>query len=374
MENKFSFIDYSQYRAWMKCPWKWYERYVAGFEKPFPKDRQRDDNLCIGSLYHEGLENWYRRGRVEIRPEVLSELNPTPEAYTLIQECLNGYVQTYPSIPWKVKQLEMPLVKPLANDLHMLAKVDQYFYVKDTLMVESGIPGERLTLQPGYWVQENKTKAMNIDRGKYFRGWTMNMQADFQLLTLTEHLHSQGITAPVNGVLVNVCEKPKEYTPERTCKNKECGVKIPLASYLPAPPGQHTFTSGGKKPKTTTLDASKCGVCPFCGNVQELKAYESTVDRRPVYYRLITTRTEEELQESAVHIEYVALAMEMVRQLGRHSIPPNRESCVDTIFGDCEYYKNHKYGVDVSEDDDLVKRDATKYVELYKILSLPEAA
>jgi hypothetical protein len=317
-------------------------------ERPFDPTRQRDDAICIGSLVHEGLENWYRHGTLVIRDEVLLECNPSPEAMTLVRELLNGYIQRYPVVPWKVEQLEMPLTKHLWDNNHLLAKVDQYFSVPgpEPLMVESGIPGERLTLLPGYWIQENKTKAMSIDRAKYMRRWTTNMQADFQLIALREHLRKAGVDAPVHGVLVNVLEKPKEYVPKRKCKNKSCGQQLPMAAYLPHPEG---------------------AACPLCGEVQKLSPYNPKTESRAEYYRLITTRSPNQLEISEHQICGVLSQMNDMREFGHEAIAPNKENCVDTIFGDCEYYKNHTYGIPVEEDDELRPRDATKYVELFKI-------
>jgi hypothetical protein len=341
-------IDYSQWAAWMKCPHYWWERYINQYDRKYPTDRQRDDNLCIGSLVHDGLEGWYRNGRAEVRQETILEFNPTPEVVTLVKEILHGYTQHYPTVQWEVKQLEQPLMKELWPDNYLMAKVDQYFYVSEVLQIESGIPGEYLTLEPGYWIEEHKTKAQSIDRGKYFRKWTVDMQPDFQLIALKEELKKKGIDAPVNGVLVNVIEKPKEHIPQRTCKNKDCKVKLDMGAYLPHPEGAS---------------------CPFCGHVQKLEPYKPKSEQKVGYYKLVVTRTEDELYGSEHDITGVLDRMNyMRRDCGGKSVePPNRLSCVDTIFGDCTYYKVHKYGLDASEDDELERRDTSRYMDLFKI-------
>jgi hypothetical protein len=355
----------------MDCSWYWYEKYVKGYDFKYSPDKQRDNNLCIGSLVHDGLENWYRDRVVEISEKALLEFNPTPEAVILVKGMLQEYTQRYPQIRWEVQKLEQPLIKKLWKDNYLLAKVDQYFFVPELLQVESGIPGEYLYLQPGYWVQEHKTKAPNIDKAKYYRQWTVNMQVDFQLIALAHHLKESGVDLvkyPVNGVLVNVMEKPKEYIPKRKCKNKECGVQLEMGSYLINENPKQILSPKGK------MVMEGGSICPLCGHIQELTPYNPKSESKGGdYYKLISTRTEDELIYSEWQIKNILVDMITMRcGAGKGSFPPNKKSCVDTIFGDCLYYNNHKYGVPVEEDDRLEKRDTSRYMELFKIL--PEVA
>jgi DNA-directed RNA polymerase subunit RPC12/RpoP len=361
------FIDNSQYESWNFCPWSWWEKYVHGYEYLYTG--QRSDPLCLGSLVHNGLDNFVRIGQPVIDNETVEEVTPTPETMELATMLVNGYVQKYPAERWPVEKTEEPMVWPLVdlcvslcepvqnirientqricNDcdrptetIYGLAKFDGYFYVPEDTTIESGLPGHTLTLQRGWWTREYKTKAAGRDRARWMQDWRTKMQADFQMLALRERVGE----AP-QGVLICVLEKPREYTPKRKCQG--CGEQWELASFLPTGEGH---------------------ACPMCGHKQKLSPYVPRVPKVPEFYRITAQRTARELEESERQIRQVALQMEEMRRTGLAGMPPDKTNCADNKYNKiCEFYNPHTYGHDVADDAQFGKRDTTRYVGLAEI-------
>lgn len=356
-------IDYSQYASWQFCAWKWYEQYVLKRRKKWPEGL-RDDALAIGSLVHSGLENWYAQKDYIIPDIVVRKINPTPEALRLCQRLLYGYVQTFPREQWELIRCEQPCRFNLIAGKDGLAKIDLYFYIPEPIVVESGIPGYEITLKPGWWIQEYKTKSPHTPTADFMHEWTTKMQADFQLLALKEKIRadnfSNGEDIQVNGLLVNVIEKPKEYVPRRKCQG--CGDYWNFSAWQPA--------EGGKM------------ACPACGNQQKLKPVDSEKFDEPRYFRMIVERTPEQLQRSKADIAEIAIRMAMLEAdskgkqedgliAGNLSVEftPNKERCFDNSrrWGkECEFYRPHTYGVSTIEND--------KYEETEDYLNEPAVA
>jgi hypothetical protein len=333
-----AFIDYSQYKVWCDCRWRWYERYVNQLE-PQREARQQDNPMTLGSLVHAGLDAWASKGQLMIDDETIADCNPTPECHQLAMELLAGYVQRYPEERWAVQRTEQPLVFELpGTSVAGLAKLDRYFYLPEQTTVESGLAGTTIDLAPGWWVQEYKTKACEVDRALWMKAWSANMQADFQLLALGTKVGERP-----QGVLVQVLEKPRRYVPKRKCKG--CGEMLEMAMYLPAAEGE--------------------SACPLCGAVQRLKPYEPKTERHPEYYRVVATRTEEQLARSLEEIAQVAHGMHAMRLWGLDAQLPNRDNCcIAARRYTCDYFDNHTQGIDTLSDPKMVKRDTTKYVGL----------
>jgi len=313
------FIDYSQYYAWLKCPGFWYEQSVS-HRKPKPREGQRDDALAIGSLVHSGLETWQLTHRVEIPQTTIEEIGPTPEALNMCNALVYGYSQAYPEEPWPLVRCEEPLRFPLQDGqdaLDGLAKLDMYFYVETLTQVESGIPGQTLTLSPGFWIQEYKTKDPGIDLGMWMRKWESNMQASFQILALSHLLPRHTI----QGVLVNILEKPKIYEPKRKCK--QCVAQYAFDLWIPT--GEGTYS------------------CPVCGNVQKVaKLKTDPVEQASAYYRMVVQRSPNRLKRDREHILKVAQSMAYMRQEGLVSVPWQTEACIDPRMNrQCPYFNNH---------------------------------
>jgi len=358
-----NFFDYSQYSTWFKCPWKWYERYVARRQKRWPAG-PRSDALCIGSLVHAGLQIWQQSHRVEIPRDLISELRPTPETLTICQLMVHGYTHAYPAERWPLVRCEQPLRFPLVpreegckcrNEeeaywfcqtnfpydcpsgrpgIDGLAKIDAYFQVPEQTTIESGIPGYECSLSPGWWVHEYKTKADSIDISRFIQRWAVNKQADFQSLALAHHTGE-----PVQGILINVIEKPRVYIPKRKCQS--CSKLWELPAWLPASDGNSR--------------------CPECHTEQRLgRGNTSPTISNPSYYRFAVQRTPQQLETSHRQFQQIALAMQQVRASGMHSVSPNTENCVDTRWGACEYFDNHTYDTDTADDPGM--QDVPDYV------------
>lgn len=351
-------IDYSQFSLYNFCPWAWYERYVN--QRQLRRVGQRSDPLCLGSLTHNGLDNFSKLGKPIIDEETIIENEPTRETLDLAQRLVQGYIRKYGVEPWPVERTEQPLRFPLADQIDDawplpfdgLAKLDGYFYVPSDTTIESGLPGETLTLARGWWSREYKTKSYSRKRSEWIKEWQTKRQADFQMLALQHLLKQQmdryefynGFRPPevVQGVLVCVLEKPYEHIPERKCKG--CANTYPLATFDVTPEGYR---------------------CPVCRAVQTLKPYIAKSSHEPEYFRIIITRTPEQLEIARAEILSTALDMERVRQNGMHTARPNRDACVNNVHRhECEYWEPHTYGGTTSDGFKYVKIDATKYMGL----------
>lgn len=346
-------IDYSQLSTWNFCPWLWYERYVKGMALKYV--RQRDDALALGSLVHNGLDNYSKIGKGLIDPATIQEINPTPECFATAELLVRGYLLKYPRERWPVERTEEPVRFPLVDDgikpyrIEGVAKLDGYFYVPEDTTIESGLPGQTLTLSRGWWSREYKTKSPAVDRGTWIAEWASKRQADFQILALTDLLKNYppferrvvGKIDTVQGVLVSVLEKPREYIPKRKCKG--CGETYPLEAFFVCVEGHR---------------------CPVCGNTQKLKPYIAKEAPIAEYYRLTITRTPGQLETARREITQVALAMEELRTRGMESLPPNRDNCITNRYHrKCEFAENHIAGRVVGEPE-FAKVDAYKYIGL----------
>lgn len=336
-------IDFSAHNIYDQCAGMWWEKYVNRLRRKWPK-AQRDDALALGSLVHEGLRVWQLTHTVEIPAAIQEEMTPTRECLSLAEELVYGYARAYPEEYWPLIHCEEPLIVPgIADNLDLLAKIDSYFYVPEPTYIESGLPGTGYTLNPGWWIHEYKTKSPFIPMGIYMQGWEMNMQASYQMLALTHKIRTEAACykmgdpdAPrgvVQGVLVNVLEKPRRTIPKRKCTAVSgCGQYSEFAMWIPTGDGLYA--------------------CPLCGSRQRLiPLKESTPVTPPAYYRLIVQRTPEELARARAQIIQVGQRMIAMEAGGLHSEPWRTSSCVDTKWNRaCDYLPFHKAGRPVEPD------------------------
>src|SRR5581483_4569462 len=145
------------------------------------------------------------------------------------ESLVRGYVMKYPREKWPVESTEEAVTFPVLEETMGVAKLDGYFYVPEDTTVESGLPGSTITLSRGWWSREYKTKSPGVHRPTWIEEWSTKRQADFQLLALKDLLTRKGHNPDeVQGVMVSVLEKPREYTPKRKCKG--CGETFELGS------------------------------------------------------------------------------------------------------------------------------------------------
>lgn len=365
-------LDYSAHSAWDTCAGYWFEKYI-NHRSPRWKSGQRDDALALGSLVHEGLRLWQERQIVEIPTEVIDEVTPTRECLSLAQELVYGYTRAYPQELWPLIRCEEPVCMPLAEvcngcngivnngcycstawqstdatDLTLLAKIDSYFYVPEVTTIESGIPGLMLTLNPGWWIHEYKTKSPFIPMALYMQSWEMNLQASYQVLALkhalsdeesfrrmTHYPASEG-EAPwgtVQGTLINVLEKPRRHIPKRKCR--ACQETYEFYTWIST--GRGTYA------------------CPVCGSEQTLTPLKQDVPTiPPAYYRLVVTRTPAELERDREIILAVGQRMIAMERGGLTSEPWRKSSCVNFQWKRaCEYFGNHKNSVSTLDDSNF---------------------
>jgi hypothetical protein len=335
MEDALTFLDYSQYKAWMKCPHYWHERYVNCVEPVRAEAGYRNDALAIGSLTHSGLENWAKSKQPRIDPAVVAEIGPSPEALALATSLVQTYVSRFPDENFQFEHTEEPMLFELANTPRTgFALVDNFFYNPAPCEINNGVEGETFALEPGWWIREYKTKDVSRSRPQFAQSWAVNMQADFQM-----HALARRVGEPVRGIFVCVLEKPRVYTPQRKCKG--CNEMLELALYLPTGDGH---------------------ACPLCGAVQKLTPYKPKIERRPDVYRMRVTRTPTQLEESLRQMALVAA--EMDKMLEQPALRPmNKEACLS--FGSpCDYFNNHTYAVPTVGDPLMRVRDTTKYARL----------
>jgi hypothetical protein len=319
-------IDYSAYAAWMKCPAYWYELYVNKRRKAW-KSSLRDDALCLGSLVHAGLEVWQRDRQLQIPQEVVDAQTPTAECLRLAEELVWGYVQVYPEPQWALQACEEPLLVPMPQGITLLAKVDHYFYVPEPTQVEVGLEGEYITLAEGWWVNEYKTKNPYDPTGIYMQQWETGAQASFQTLALRYHL--QNMPGEVQGVLVNVLEKPRVYIPKRKCKG--CEQTYEFATYVST--GKGTYK------------------CPQCYHEQVLTALkEAPQSAPPKYYRFPVYRRDAQLMRDAEDFHKVGMRMKEMEVLGIRGQPWSLPSCVDMKWKrECDFFLPHTEGLEATE-------------------------
>lgn len=343
-------IDFSQYARWIHCPWGWFEFYCNKRKKRWPLG-QRDDALAIGSLVHSGLEGWYKNGVPEIAQAVIDRLSPTGDALRMCRSLVHGYVQVYPKEDWELLRCEEPVRFALIEGKDGLAKIDLYFYLDRPTVVESGIMGYEITLRPGWWIQEYKTKSPHVAIGEWMQAWVTNMQADFQMLALQYYLKGGQIgdnkpvgpwSNQVNGLLVNVIEKPKDYIPKRKCQ--KCEEYYAFSSWLPSGDGY---------------------ACAVCGNVQKLKPIEMKPQAEGKYFRMVVERTPEQLAAAKQQISKVAGDMKFMEILPWDNsmvttpfqfFAPNKTHCYDLSkrYGkECEYYRAHTNTIGLTTINDV---------------------
>lgn len=341
-------IDFSAHSTWDTCPAKWYERYVAKRMLKWPK-AQRNDALCLGGLTHAGLQVWQESHVVEIPAKAVDEYTPDKETHDLALELVYGYARKFPEEQWPLVRCEEPVTMPLVDTLTLLAKIDEYFYVPESTVIDTGA-GQQMVLNPGWWIQEYKTKAADTPIGIYMQSWEMGLQAAYQILALqwklaNQNKHTEFPVHDVQGVLVNVLEKPKRYVPKRKCGG--CRQLLEFARWLPTFTGEYA--------------------CPECGNRQKLQPLKlDTPTVLPEYYRFPVTRQAWELEQWKAQIITVGQRMIQMAQNGLHSEPWRPANCVDLRWRKaCEYFGPHKNGTAIHDDPTYV--DVPEYRGLVEI-------
>lgn len=378
-------IDYSAHSSFDNCPAEWFEKYVNRRRKRWPK-AQRDDALALGSLVHEGLRVWQLNHVVQVPNEVIEEIQPTKECLAAATELVYGYARAYPEEQWPLIHCETPLVFPLrgvswswacpkcafpnrygaghgwplfpddcpgchgpitrsqdGEVLEGLAKIDSYFYVPDYTTLRSGIDGIDLTLVPGWYIHEYKTKSSDIPIGLYMQSWEMNLQASYQMLALQSLMNTTRVVKPeeinglahsheVQGVLVNVLEKPKKYVPKRKCRT--CDASYEFYTWIPTGKGSYQ--------------------CPVCGSRQDLQPLKESIGDRPAsYYRILVTRSPEQLRLDRDEIILRGQQMLEMSEGGLRSKPWNHKNCVDFKWRKaCDYFSPHKDNYSTHESED----------------------
>lgn len=370
MQTSDLILDYSAHSAWDYCPANWYEKYVNRRRKHWPPGQQ-DNALVLGSLVHAGMEVWQQTHEVGIPQAVVDECNPTQSCYQLAQELIYGYTRTYPEEKWPLVVCEEPVTFPLLSEScwcaecgmwtygpdwklnsgyplplckycrHLvkqlgpkctgLAKIDTYFYVPEVTTIPGGLGGQELTLTPGWWIHEYKTKSPAIAIGLYQQSWETGLQASYQLIALQKKVdklkgyeHKQ-----VQGILVNVMEKPKRHIPKRKCKG--CKELLEFALYIPT--GRGTYQ------------------CHMCGEEQSLTPLKTeTHETPPAYYRVLVTRSQDQLDRDMKLIRQTARRMMRMRDEGLDSVPWTKANCVSFQYRKaCDYFQPHLSGEDTRE-------------------------
>lgn len=310
-------LDNTQYTAFTKCPAYWYEKYIR--KQRLPPEIPYKNALAIGIHVHSALENGYRYNKFAVSPDTLEEYPLTPEATMEVRAMTETYRQNFPAgpveFPWV--GLEAP-IQYIDNDIILVAKVDGYYKITEPTVCNDGL-GNEIHLEPGIYSFETKTKAPYLDRGLYMKEWQAAMQPSFQLLTLRNYLDRIGESLPIRGVLVNVIERPKIYTPRKTCKG--CKTLLPLYTYTIQPDGKY-----------------KCNNCNHINDAPSGPTPEPRVDP-PVTWRFLIERSDERLANDFIHISKV---YKMMTDTLEHNLVFHRTECVNTYQKrTCEYFEPH---------------------------------
>lgn len=338
-------IDNTQFQAWLKCPWYWWEKFGQGWQRAYP-DHQRDDAMATGALVHSALENLQRHGRLEIDPQVIEEIGPTPECVQEAGWLAGAYMGAHGREAWEVAGYEEPVEFRMQDATSVgVAKVDMWFRVTKNTTIDNGLGGV-IYLKPGLWLRDYKTRAAGGKRENWIQGWVVNKQADFQMLALGVRMGEE-----VKGLLVSVIEKPRVYVPERTCKG--CRGKFEYGTWV------------------ATVEVGMFG-CPMCGNVQKLDPpkREAGFVGSPLCWSMVVERTPEQLARSYNEIASVVTEMKCFVNNGERVTQDfkdgyevaNTRSCSDPIWGPCEFFEAHTQCRAASEVDGFVKVDTLRYL------------
>lgn len=116
-------LSYSSIRRWEQCHRKWAWDWL-------PLQSEEDSTAFLrGRATHAGLAAWYESGSADAAREAIfrtvdKAYGPdlwdveAAEAQTVKDYCLSmfeGYLQAYPSEPWKVERVEVPFKTPLGD-------------------------------------------------------------------------------------------------------------------------------------------------------------------------------------------------------------------------------------------------------------------
>lgn len=343
-------LDNTQYTSFNRCQYEWFEKYINKVH--LPHIGLRDDALAIGVHFHSVLENGYGGNNFIASNETIEEYPLTHEANLEVRSMAEMYRSQYPSGPVEFNwvKLEAPIEMEVSNydkdskifTYAMVAKVDGYFNVPISTTISGGMGGD-IHLESGYYGFETKTKGPSLDRGMYMKEWQAAMQPSFQLLTLEHELAKIGET--VRGVLVNVIERPKIYTPRKTCKG--CKNLQPMYVYTIENTGQF-----------------RCNNCNF---LNEFKPPfpEPRVDP-PLTWRFLIERSNDRLMVDKASITNVAKKMDEITNGNIGGLWANRSNCADAYRKrTCEYFEPHNSSSPISalEWPGFEIFNPTKYLE-----------
>ena len=300
-------LDNSQHYTWFKCPVLWYTTVIAGIQRK--RVGQRNDPLCIGSLYHNGMENWYRDRKIGVDQSCIDENTPDKDTLDLVYNLLTFYAQKFPSDPWETESIEGVYQIPLIDGWNALAKIDKVAVVTTPTTIDTGVDGTTIEIPAGRYSLEHKTRGTGLSRASYIRSWRRRKQVDFQMLC-----------GKVDGVIVNVAEKPSARQPTRKCQG--CKSTFEFREWLPI--------------KDNTYS------CHSCGHEQELKPLtkEQLAPKEPEFFRIYQTRTKEQLEQSFKEFQLIATRMQAAID-DPSTLESNTLNCIDERWGyDCDFLQD----------------------------------
>lgn len=332
------FIDHTQYNAFQKCEYYWYEQYCEQYTKT-PAEGYIDTPLTLGICVHAGLEQLRKSGQAEIPQQVIDSSRVSPDYANWARVLCKGYTLHYPGEDQEVYACEEPLRFPIdAEGIEGLAKVDYYWKTPPGGQEISDGLGGSLHLEEGWWIKEYKTKNPSKNLGQWILSWRVAPQADFQCLALAAKLPPG---EKVRGLILDTIEKPKPYIPQRTCKG--CKAKQDMRMFEPTGDGQWK--------------------CPLCGHLQKLDTSDkSKADRTPAYYRVKVERSSEQLE--LTHGEISRIAKQMKDMKDGVDVPLRRlRECVPYIGKQCEYFEPHSMLKTAEGWPGFVKLDTLRYAQ-----------
>jgi hypothetical protein len=347
-------IDFTQWSTFQTCPMKWFETYVLGWRLK-PADYQRDDALCVGSLYHDGMENFLRTSLATISQAVIDEFTPKPEALEMVLGMLQEYQLWAGHEDWQIITIEKPIEFqiPLTGGLVVpcMAKLDASVLVLEPTTIETGQVGQTELLEVGYYTYEHKTKAGTSNRAAFLRRWELDAQPLFQQRALEAYIKANPELPqlPVRGTIINVAEKPSIYIPVRTCKG--CKTKQDMSSYE---------------------IANGLYVCRLCGHSNEFDPAKKTSARQPTtFYRIKLAAHGWDNPTTNIMLESIASTHANMEAMRKATSPDEAianpysgfAKCIHPMWGPCEFVDIHTKQTTHEATITLMQIDTTKYMK-----------
>lgn len=216
----------SKMRSFRRCLREFYFYYIR-----LIRPVETADALAFGTLWHKGLETWWRadaamgdsRERLELALSALRSCGSAKNEFELVkaEELLRGYHFRWASDDIRTLAVEQEFRVPLINPA--TGRASKTFELGGKLDVNCEQPAGNPDRQPGIYIVEHKSSGDDIGLGSVY--WRQ-LRLDTQVSVYFEGSRSKGYDAI--GCLYDVVRKPQirpcKATPEESRKFKKDGT------------------------------------------------------------------------------------------------------------------------------------------------------